>query len=106
MSKSSLSYLKGEINTASRGADSTVSNLKSLEGSILNAMDDRVGQSARESLNRISNTLSYSIDKAYKSANTATGALDKGYGRLDSLTAEKNKLLSQAKSMVKELGSI
>ncbi len=106
MSKSTLSTLKSEINMESKSVSSTSSSLKALERSISNAMDDRVGRSARESITGISNSFSYNMDKGFKSANNATGALDRGYSKIDSLLGQSDKLLSQAKSIVKGIGEL
>lgn len=106
MSKSTLSTLKGEINTESRYMSSTCSTLSALDKSILSAMDDRVGRSASESIKSIEKTLYYNLEKGYKSANSAISALETGYGKLDSLSCQGEKHLSQAKSIVKGLGEI
>ncbi|MBO5357359.1 MAG: hypothetical protein J6A95_06270 [Clostridia bacterium] len=106
MSKSTLSTLKSEINMESRSADKAGSGLKSLDKSISNAMDDRVGNSARESVTCIYNTFSYNADKFFKGANNAASALDRGYSKLDSLVAQGEKHLSQAKAIVKGVGEL
>lgn len=106
MSKSTLSTLKSEINMESKNVSSTSSSLKSLDRSIMGAMDDRVGHSARESITSIYNSFSNNMDKGYKSANNAVSALDRGYSKIDSLLGQGDKLLAQAKSIVKELGNL
>ena len=106
MSKSTLSTLKSEINTENRYLSSTCSTLKSLEKSIIDAMDDRVGYSARESISSIENGLYTNMEKGYKSANNAVSALSTGYDKLSSLKSQGESYLSQARAIVKGLGEI
>ena len=106
MSKSTLSALKSEINAESKYLSSTCQTLKGLERSISNAMDDRVGHSARESIAAIENGLRYNMEKGYKSANNAASALDVGYDRMASFKSRGEAYLSQARVAVKELGEI
>lgn len=106
MSKSTLSALKSEIKMEAGSADKAGSSLKGLEKSVSNAMDDRVGNSARESLDGIYNAFSYNADQLFKGASNAVSALERGYGKLDSLVAQGQKHLSQAKSIVREIGEL
>ena len=106
MSKSSLSYLKGEIKTSMSVANSTVSELKSLEGSITKAMNDRVGQGARDSLASISRTVSYNVDKGYKALNNGAEAMTTGYNKIESISNQGASIVSRAREIVKGLGSI
>ena len=106
MSKSSLSYLKGEIKTSMSIANSTVSELKSLEGSITKAMNDRVGQGARDSLASISRTVSYNVDKGYKALNNGAEAMTTGYNKIESISNQGASIVSRAREIVKGLGSI
>lgn len=106
MSKSSLSYLKGEIKTSMSVANSTVSELKSLEGSITKAMNDRVGEGARDSLASISRTVSYNVDKGYKALNNGAEAMTTGYNKIESISNQGNSIVSRAREIVKGLGSI
>ena len=104
MSKGTLSALKGEINTEMRHGNSTVSNLKGLEGSVVNAMDDRVGHTARDSITSIERSLSYSVDKGYKGANDAVSAMERGYNQIGNLASQGDAIVKQGRSIVKELG--
>ena len=106
MSKSTLSALKSEINTESKYLSSTCSTLKSLEKSIIDAMDDRVGYSARESISAIESNFYSNMEKGFKSANNAVSALDNGYNKLSSLKSQGESYLSQARAIVKGLGEI
>lgn len=106
MSKSSLSYLKGEIKTSMSVANSTVSELKSLEGAITKAMNDRVGQGARDSLASISRTVSYNVDKGYKALNNGAEAMTTGYNKIESISNQGASIVSRAREIVKGLGSI
>ena len=106
MSKSTLSSLKGEVNREEKNANSTCSSIKSLDNSILNAMDDKVGISARESLTGIYNSFSYDVEKGYKSANNAISALERGYTKIDSILNQADKLLAGARDIVRELGEL
>ena len=87
-------------------ANSTVSELKSLEGSITKAMNDRVGQSARDSIASISRTVSYNVDKGYKALNTGVEAMTTGYNKIESISNQGASIVSRAREIVKGLGSI
>ncbi len=106
MSKSSLSALKSEINMEMKSANSVISDLKGLEGSVYKAMEDRVGRSAMESVSSIQRTLSYGVENGYKSANNAVNAMERGYGKIDVLSGQGDKLLNEAKAILKELGDV
>ena len=106
MSKSTLSALKSEINRETRSLSATSSTLKGLEKSISNAMDDRVGRSAMESISGIESSFYYNLEKGYKSASNAVSYLDNGYNKLDSLLSQGEKYLSQARAIVKGIGEI
>lgn len=106
MSKSTLSTLKGEINMEKKSMSSTDSTLKGLEKSISNAIYDKVGASAVESISQIEKSFYYNLEKGYKSADNAANALSRGYSQLDSLSAQGENYLSQAKSIVKGIGEI
>ncbi|MBQ8408361.1 MAG: hypothetical protein IJY39_05795 [Clostridia bacterium] len=106
MSKSTISALKTEIRAEFDAARKAEDDLKHLDRSIGNAMDDRVGQSARESLSGILNRFSLNIDQGLQSVDRATGALDRGYARADGISAQAEAILSRARSIVKELGEI
>ena len=106
MSKSTLSTLKSEINMEMKSISSTSSTLKALEKSISNAMYDKVGASAVESISQIENRFYCNLEKGYKSADNAANALSRGYSKLDSLSEQGENYLSQAKSIVKGIGEI
>ena len=106
MSKSTLSTLKSEINMEKKSVGSTSTTLKSLEKSISNAIYDRVGASAVESISQIEKSFYYNLDKGYKYADNAIMAFDRGYGQLDILSARGENYLSQAKAIVKGIGEI
>lgn len=106
MSKNTLSSLKYEIKTEFDAAQSAENDLKSLDKTIYNAMDDRVGYTARESLAGILKRFSLNSDDGLKAADRAANTLDTGYRKTDSLNAEADKILARAKTLVKELGEI
>ena len=87
-------------------ANSTVSELKSLEGAITKAMNDRVGQCARDSLASISRTVSYNVDKGYKALNNGAEAMTTGYNKIESISNQGASIVSRAREIVKGLGSI
>ncbi len=104
MSKSTLSHLKGEIRRESGNANSAGSTLTDLEKSISCAMDDRVGNSARESIKGIYNAFSYDTERFFKSANSAVSAMDRGYSKIEALLSQGEKHLSQARAIVEAIG--
>lgn len=106
MSKSTLSTLKSEINMASKYAYNAESTLRSLEKSISSAMNDRVGNSARDSLTAIGNCFSNNMDRGFKGLNNGVGALERGYTKIESLSKEKDKHITRAHSIVKGLGDL
>jgi hypothetical protein len=106
MSKSAISILKSEIKAQTPCAFQTESELKRLDRAIYNAMDDRVGHSARESLARIRDHFSGSMDEGLKNAQRAADALETGYSKTDALAAQASGLLSQARSIAAGLGEL
>ena len=104
MSKSTLSHLKSEIRMETGKAHSAGSSLTGLEKSISGAMDDRVGNSARESIKCIYNAFSYGADGFFKSANSAASALDRGYSKIEVLLSQGEKHLAQARAIVEAIG--
>ncbi len=106
MSRSTLSTLQYEIRGEIKFADNAEADLKSLEKSIYNAMDDKVGYRARESLAGIRNQLSLNINDGLRSAEKAANALEAGYSKTENLSAQGNQLLQKAKNVLAELGDI
>lgn len=106
MSKSAMSVLTSEIRTERSCAYRAESDLKHLDKSILNAMDDRVGYSARQSLAGIRHHFTCNMDEGLNYAEVATRTLEAGYTKIDELTAQANSLLLQANNIVTELGNL
>ena len=106
MSKSTLSAFKSEINTESKKTDSTISSLTDLDRSISRSMEDRVGNSARESIECIYNAISYNADKLFSAANGAVSSMEKGYSDIGNRLSESKRQLSLAKSIVNGLGEV
>ena len=106
MSKSTLSALKYAISTENRAADEANENLKYLERSICNAMDDRVGIVARESLAEIMKHFSYSVGEALSCSERAVDRLGAEYDRLSGLAQQGDRLLSDADAIIAEVGEI
>ena len=106
MSKSTLSALKSEINTESKKTDSTILSLTDLDRSISRAMEDRVGNSARESIKCICNAISYNADKLFSAANGAVSYMENGFTNIGNQLSESKRQLSLAKSIVNGLGEV
>jgi hypothetical protein len=106
MSKDSVIYLKGEIKTESEFAYSASEDLKFLSNSIMNAINDRVGESAVKSLAGIRNSFDLDADDGYKSMKNATYAMEKGYSDIEALLSEAEKLMERARAIFKDVGDI
>ena len=106
MSKSSLAYLKSDLKTGFDLALEAENNLKYLDKSICNSMEDRVGQSARDSLAGIRNGFSLSVNEGLKSAEKATNTLTRGYSKTDEISARADWIINRARNIVKELGEV
>lgn len=106
MSKSTLATLKSEIRTEFEIAGVAEEKLKYLDKLILNAMDDRVGRSARESLSGIHGYFSLTVTEGLRHAEKTANALDRGYAKADGICAQAEGILARARAMVEELGEI
>lgn len=106
MSKSTLSTLKSEINMELKAVYSAESDAKSLANSLFSAMNDRVGSSARESIDCIGKKFSYNMDAGYKSANRMVSALERGYAKIDASLGQAEAIMKQARDIIRELGEI
>ncbi len=106
MSKSTLAALKSELKTNFDMALKAENDLKYLDKSICNAMEDRVGQRARDSLAGIRDRFSFNIDEGLKSVEKASAALDRGYSKTDEISAKADAILYRARHTVKELGEV
>jgi hypothetical protein len=106
MSKSTLAALKSELKTNFDIALKAENDLKYLDKSICNAMEDRVGQSARDSLAGIRDHFSFNSHEGLKSVEKATVALCHGYSNTDEISAKADAILYRARYTVKELGEV
>ena len=106
MSKRSLAVLKSDIHTEESFAYNTQSNLNSLSQTIGNAIDDKVGQSAKESLAGIINHFTLNMDSGLQSAARMAEALETSYIKSDSLCFNAEDLCARANLIVKELSEI
>ena len=106
MSKSTLAVLKSEIRTEMNCAYGAQNDLKHLDKTIYSAMDDKVGESARESLLKIRNRFTLNTDDGLSSAEMAANALSLGYDKADERSSRADELRRRADSIVKGLGEI
>ena len=106
MSKSTLGSLKYAIKTEDRVADEAKAELKNLDRAIYNAMDDRVGQSAKESAAGLLRSFTYMVDGVLSALSQAASSLDQGYDRLSGLSSQGDSLLSEANSIVSGVGDL
>ena len=106
MSKSTLSALKSELKIEYDIAYKAENDLKHLDKLIYNAMEDRVGRSARESLASIRDRFACNINEGLKSVEKATVALDRGYSKIDEASAKTDAILRRARYIVKELDKV
>ncbi|MBP3321515.1 MAG: hypothetical protein J6M12_04105 [Clostridia bacterium] len=106
MSEKSLSTLEFEVKTEEEQTHRIEADMKALEKSILEAMYDRVGQGALESLHKICTQFSYFSNEFLQSAKRALHALKKGYSDIDALSAQGEHLLKQAQQAAKETGEL
>lgn len=103
MSRDTLSDLKSEVGRETKYAHTVENDLKHLDHSIRNAMEDRVGCSARKSLASIRNCFSLHMDDGFQQVSKAIYALEKGYDSNDRLSAQSDALLAQANIIAKGL---
>ena len=106
MSKTTLPYLKSEVKRETQYAYAVQEDLKHLDSSIWRAMEDRVGNSARQSLNGIRSNFRLHMDDGFQRANRAVQAMEKGYAGLDRLLAQSDALLAQADAICKSLEGV
>jgi hypothetical protein len=106
MSKNTLSILKTEIKNSLDEANAAEADLKHLDTSIYNSMEDKVGQRARESLLGIRKHFSLNMDDGLKSSQRAAEQIGACYTRTEAYSRDAQGLLSRANSVVKGLGEI
>lgn len=106
MSKKTLSALKNDIRNQVEYVDSVENELKYLDKAIYNAMDDRVGYSARKSLASIMKRFSLNMDNGLKNAAQSANTLDNGYGKTDAHSAQAEDIATRAQALVDRLGDI
>ena len=104
MSISSLYSFQSKVRTEESVSYEIKSDLKSLSRSLNDSMDDRVGQSASDSILGILNAYSTAADDVINRCNNAAYTLEGGYTKLEGLANEGERLLSNAEKLVKELG--
>ena len=103
MSRSTLACYKSELTREEQFARETTAELKDLDRSLHKAMEDRVGETARQSMRRIESTFTRSMDAGFRQAQQTVQALEQGYGNLDALTRQSDDLLAQAEAIIQEL---
>jgi hypothetical protein len=106
MSKSSLMTLKSEITRNLRTATSVQTDLSTVDKDLFSAMNDYVGNSARESVESIKRNYTYMMNNGYGKMNEAVSALEYGYNQIDTFMNEASKTVSDAKSITRELGDL
>jgi hypothetical protein len=106
MSKTSLMTLKSEITRNLRTATSVQTDLSTVDKDLFSAMNDYVGNSARESVESIKRNYTYMMNNGYGKMNEAVSALEYGYNQIDTFMNEASKIVSDAKSITRELGDL
>ncbi len=106
MSKSSVSALKSQANSLERTVNSCSSIMGEINGKILTAMNDTVGQSASESIKSIKTSFDYSYDKGLKAIKAVADEISRGYDRIKSMGDGASALIRQAEEIKGGLGSI
>lgn len=106
MSQNTVSTLRREVREEMSSAWQTESDLKHLDQSFGNTMDDRVGDSARQSMASIRHRFSSNINEGLKSTEQAAAALDAGYSKTDEFASQADGFLARAKSIVTGLGNL
>lgn len=106
MSKSSLLTFKSQITRNLRTATSVQSDLSTIDKDLFSAMNDYVGNSARESIESIKRNYAYMMNNGYGKMNEAIGALEHGYNQIDIFMNEASEILSDAQSIKRELGDL
>lgn len=98
--------LKSEITRNLRTATSVQTDLSSIDKDLFSAMNDYVGNSARESVESIKRNYTYMMNNGYGKMNEAVSALEYGYNQIDTFMNEASKIVSDAKSITRELGDL
>ncbi len=106
MSVSSLYAFHGKVATEDSISTEVVGDIEYLSRYIRENMDDRVGHSASDSAISISTSYSSSANNIIKKCNDAKSDLERGYCRIDGICVQGEKLLDEAKRLVKELGEL
>lgn len=105
MSISSLYSFQSKLRTEESVSCEINVDLKSLLHMLNNCMNDVVGQSASDSIFSISNAYSASANNLINRCKNTASTLEAGYNKLEGLSKESEKLLSDAEKLVKELGN-
>ena len=106
MSKSSLLTFKSQITRNLRTATSVQSDLSTIDKELFSAMNDYVGNSARESVGGIKRNYTYLTNNGYGKMNESVNALEYGYNQIDGFMNETVKIVSDAQTIVRELGDL
>ena len=98
--------LKSQITSNLRTADAIQSDLNTIDKDLFSAMNDYVGNSARESVASIKRNYTYLTNNGYGKMNESVNALEYGYNQIDDFMNEAAKIVSDAEATVRELGDL
>ena len=106
MSKSSLITLNSEIERNKRTINSVQKDLIEIDKELFSAMNDSVGDSARESIDSINKNYTYMMNNGYEKIKESLDCLQINYNQLDTFMTEAKKILRDAQIQIKELGDL
>lgn len=106
MSKGSLQSFIYKISIEGSIADDVKSDISHISKSILYAMNDRVGENAIISINKISDVFTQASESAINQSKNGADALEIGYDKVDGLLSQADMLVSDAERLMGELGDL
>lgn len=106
MSKSSLQSFEYKIKQEDAIADDIKSEIKHIGKCILDVMNDKVGEIAIRSIGRICDVFTTATEGIISKSENAARTLETGYDKIDGLSLQGDKLVSDAEGLMRELGDL
>ena len=106
MSKGSLQSFEYKIKREDSIADGVKNEMQHISKSILDVMNDRVGENANISINRICDVFTTAAESVISKSENAARMLETGYEKINGLSLQGEKLVSNAKGLMRALGDL
>lgn len=106
MSKSSLQSFEYKIDQEASVAIDVKFDMQHISKSILDVMNDKVGESAIISISRICDVFANTAENIINNSKNATRTLEIGYDKIDALSLQGDRLVANAEGLMRELGDL